>query len=195
MRVRSAHRRAACASDGPGAAANAPMPQACRVESRRVRAQSRESRALLWGSNGQDERAHRGGVLTVTLLWPNIPSEPATRGQGERVPCRDEEVATTAMAEETGASAAEAAPAPEGRPASRRVRHGEVRVFGNWCKGCGLCIAFCPRNVFVAGSDGHPLAVYPERCTACMWCTEHCPDFAIVVQPSDNREEVRRDAA
>lgn len=85
--------------------------------------------------------------------------------------------------------------APREDRSPRQRRHGEVRVFGNWCKGCGLCIAFCPRDVFVAGADGHPLAVYPERCTACMWCVEHCPDFAIRVQPSEESRDTRRNAA
>ena len=71
----------------------------------------------------------------------------------------------------------------ESEPAARQPRRGEVRLFGHWCKGCGLCIAFCPRQVFAAGADGRPLAVYPERCTACMFCAEHCPDFAITVRP------------
>ncbi|HPL30823.1 MAG TPA: 4Fe-4S binding protein, partial [Anaerolineae bacterium] len=60
--------------------------------------------------------------------------------------------------------------------------------------GAGLCIAFCPRDVFVAGADGHPIVVNPERCTACMWCAEHCPDFAIEVGLEDESTE-RRDAA
>jgi len=98
------------------------------------------------------------------------------------------------MADEPIAGARPAADPPNERPASRRGRQGEVRVFGNWCKGCGLCIAFCPRDVFVAGADGHPLVVYPERCTACMWCVEHCPDLAITVEPAPEPKE-RRDAA
>lgn len=98
------------------------------------------------------------------------------------------------MVDEPITGAPPAADPREERPASRRGRRGEVRVFGNWCKGCGLCIAFCPRDVFVAGADGHPLAVYPERCTACMWCVEHCPDFAITVEPAVEDKE-RRDAA
>ena len=97
-----------------------------------------------------------------------------------------------AHATETTAAAAEA---PEGQQTSRQTRRGEVRVFGQWCKGCGLCIAFCPRNVFAAGADGHPLAVYPERCTACMWCVEHCPDFAITVHTVEPGPPARRDAA
>jgi len=110
------------------------------------------------------------------------------------VSCRDREVATTTMADSTETPPAADA-TPEGPLTPRPLRRGEVRVFGQWCKGCGLCIAFCPRNVFAAGSDGHPLAVYPERCTACMWCVEHCPDFAIVVQVVDSGSSARRDAA
>ncbi len=97
------------------------------------------------------------------------------------------------MVEEQTAEQSPAEGSSGQEPTPRRARRGDVRVFGNWCKGCGLCIAFCPRGVFVTGADGHPLAVYPERCTACMWCVEHCPDFAIAVEPAT--EEKRRDAA
>ena len=68
----------------------------------------------------------------------------------------------------------------EGERARRRPR-GEVRVFGKWCKGCGLCIAFCPEHVFEADAEERAVVAYPERCVACMWCYHHCPDFAISV--------------
>lgn len=84
----------------------------------------------------------------------------------------------------------------------RPRRRGRVTVFHNWCKGCGLCIAFCPNSVFEPGSDGHPLAAHEDKCTVCNWCVVHCPDFAIVVEEVDedtphsvgsaNRREVRR---
>jgi len=64
---------------------------------------------------------------------------------------------------------------------ARPKNWGEVRVFGHWCKGCGLCIAFCPMEVFEAGDDGHPRVRFPERCTGCKWCEMHCPDMAIQV--------------
>jgi 2-oxoglutarate ferredoxin oxidoreductase subunit delta len=75
----------------------------------------------------------------------------------------------------------------EPRPRKRRLPRGEVHIFENWCKGCGLCIEFCPSGVLVLGTDNRPKAIYPEKCTACRWCELHCPDFAIFC--SDLEEE------
>ncbi len=61
----------------------------------------------------------------------------------------------------------------------------EVVVFDNWCKGCGLCVAFCPRGVLKVNGDGKVHVAAPERCTACHWCDTHCPDFAIIVRRVD----------
>jgi 2-oxoglutarate ferredoxin oxidoreductase subunit delta len=74
------------------------------------------------------------------------------------------------------------------RPKERRLPRGEVHVFDNWCKGCGLCIEFCPAGVLALGLDNRPRTVYPEKCTACRWCELRCPDFAIFVieyKPTD----------
>jgi 2-oxoglutarate ferredoxin oxidoreductase subunit delta len=62
---------------------------------------------------------------------------------------------------------------------------GKIVIFGTWCKGCGICVAFCPTGVLALDGDGHPVVVAPEKCTACHWCDTHCPDFAIVVQRID----------
>jgi len=77
-------------------------------------------------------------------------------------------------------------PAPDGsgnRSVSEKrcMPRGEVHIFDNWCKGCGLCIEFCPAGVLVLGSESRPRPIYPEKCTACRWCELHCPDFAIFV--------------
>ena len=73
-------------------------------------------------------------------------------------------------------------------PAARapRKRRGIVRVFGKWCKGCGLCIAFCPQQVLAEDDEHHPIVAHPERCIGCEWCEIHCPDFAIEVEPYEN---------
>ena len=70
----------------------------------------------------------------------------------------------------------------------KRGPRGRVRVFTNWCKGCGLCMAFCPRQVFEPDAEGRPEVTHPERCTACDWCRFHCPDLAITVTHLDEVE-------
>jgi 2-oxoglutarate ferredoxin oxidoreductase subunit delta len=70
----------------------------------------------------------------------------------------------------------------------------EVSIFNNWCKGCGLCAAFCPQEVLKVNGDGKVHVIAPERCTACHWCDTHCPDFAIVVRRIDETPGRRRGA-
>jgi len=69
----------------------------------------------------------------------------------------DQPMAVTVPVIETGKNS--------GKERKKRRSRGEVRVFSKWCKGCGLCVAFCPEQVF-----------------GCMWCYHHCPDFAISVR-------------
>jgi 2-oxoglutarate ferredoxin oxidoreductase subunit delta len=75
---------------------------------------------------------------------------------------------------------------PEPRPPKKRLPKGEIHIFDNWCKGCGLCIEFCPPGVLALGTDNRPKAIYPEKCTVCRWCELHCPDFAIFVSRVDH---------
>lgn len=58
----------------------------------------------------------------------------------------------------------------------------KVEVNAQWCKRCGICIAFCPRGVFVADDYGLPIVKYPENCIKCMLCVVRCPDFAVEVE-------------
>ncbi len=76
------------------------------------------------------------------------------------------------------------------RPVHKRL---SVRLFGKWCKGCGLCVAFCPQQVFTEDESNHPVVSYPDRCTGCQWCVIHCPDFAIIVEPIvDGKDRVAK---
>ncbi len=88
---------------------------------------------------------------------------------------------------------------PDPRHAERSKPRGHVTVFADWCKGCGICIAFCPQEVFEAGPRGGPTVAHEERCTACGWCVTHCPDMAISVHrlgPDELAElEERQDQA
>ncbi len=59
-----------------------------------------------------------------------------------------------------------------------------ISVNTAWCKGCGICAAFCPVKVFTQERDGTPVPEYQERCTGCKLCVLRCPDFAIQLEVS-----------
>jgi 2-oxoglutarate ferredoxin oxidoreductase subunit delta len=76
---------------------------------------------------------------------------------------------------------------PPAVPASpKKGPRGEVFIYANWCKGCHICVDFCPPKVLAMDADEeHPRIVAPEKCTACHFCDTHCPDLAIVVRKLD----------
>jgi 2-oxoglutarate ferredoxin oxidoreductase subunit delta len=55
------------------------------------------------------------------------------------------------------------------------------------CKGCGLCVAFCPKKVFQADFQGKSIVADPDACIGCMNCDYRCPDFAIVLVKEKQR--------
>jgi 2-oxoglutarate ferredoxin oxidoreductase subunit delta len=73
--------------------------------------------------------------------------------------------------------------------AERRLPRGRVTVFPNWCKGCDLCVEFCPGEVLAMGEHGWVVVAHPERCRGCHWCELHCPDFAIFVSDVGGQDE------
>ncbi|OPJ57208.1 4Fe-4S dicluster domain-containing protein [Alkalithermobacter paradoxus] len=50
-----------------------------------------------------------------------------------------------------------------------------------WCKGCKICVEFCPKNVLDIKEDKIYIADI-EKCIACGLCELRCPDFAIYVE-------------
>jgi len=56
------------------------------------------------------------------------------------------------------------------------------QIFEDWCKACGICVAFCPAKVFEQNESGVPVIKNPHACTGCKFCEFHCPDFAISIQ-------------
>lgn len=73
------------------------------------------------------------------------------------------------------------APVSDPLAPERRGPRGQVVIFETWCKGCGLCVEFCPTGVLALDAEGHPYVALADKCTACHWCDTHCPDLAIVV--------------
>jgi len=56
-----------------------------------------------------------------------------------------------------------------------------VSVTPKYCKGCGICVAFCPRKMLALDNGGQVYAKDPEKCIACRQCELRCPDLAIKV--------------
>ena len=65
----------------------------------------------------------------------------------------------------------------------------KVDLYRGWCKKCGICIAFCPRQVLAYGDDSYPALIDSEKCTSCGLCATRCPDFAIVVHGTKVKSE------
>lgn len=51
----------------------------------------------------------------------------------------------------------------------------------DWCKGCGICVHFCPKKVLELDDDEKSVAVHLEDCIACKLCEFRCPDLAVEV--------------
>ena len=73
------------------------------------------------------------------------------------------------------------------------VIRGQVFVIPERCKGCELCVRFCPREVLQVSEQtnekGYHLPdIIPGKedgCVHCQFCTLVCPEFAIYTL-SDN---------
>lgn len=88
---------------------------------------------------------------------------------------------------EGGSAVAEAPSSPE--PPKKRRAPGRRYIYKRWCKGCGICVAFCPVHVFALGDDGRAEVVNPEACTNCQLCDRLCPDFAITLTDWEDKYE------
>lgn len=58
----------------------------------------------------------------------------------------------------------------------------QININQERCKSCGLCIAFCPKQVFIANNQGGPVVDKVEQCSKCNLCVMRCPDFALELE-------------
>ncbi len=72
---------------------------------------------------------------------------------------------------------------------SRKKKYFDVSFYHDWCKSCGICMAFCPQEIIGTDSKGRPVIEDADRCVGCRFCEIHCPDFAITV--SDRKPKRR----
>ncbi|MGC9307278.1 MAG: 4Fe-4S dicluster domain-containing protein [Thermoplasmatota archaeon] len=69
-----------------------------------------------------------------------------------------------------------------------------IEVNETYCKGCNLCIEFCPRDALEPAKEINEKGVHPPvevegRCNNCRLCEQICPDFAIVVIEDEEEQD------
>jgi len=71
----------------------------------------------------------------------------------------------------------------------------KVTIYPDWCKGCGICVEFCPGKVLELSMHGKAVVVNEENCIKCGFCELHCPDFAIVVKDKQPVKKTQSESA
>jgi 2-oxoglutarate ferredoxin oxidoreductase subunit delta len=56
-----------------------------------------------------------------------------------------------------------------------------LKVLEARCKGCGICVEFCPKKVLGLSEVEKIMVVNEAACIACRQCETRCPDYAIFV--------------
>jgi len=58
----------------------------------------------------------------------------------------------------------------------------KIEIRKERCKGCNICVAFCPKKVLALDSMGKVYVVDENACIGCGQCELRCPDFAIRIR-------------
>jgi len=77
--------------------------------------------------------------------------------------------------------------------AKQRLR-GHV-IHREWCKGCGICVHFCPKKVLELDDSEKVLVARAGDCVACKLCELRCPDLAIEVETEEEAAVEKRPSA
>lgn len=70
---------------------------------------------------------------------------------------------------------------------SKKVKIFKVTIDEDFCKGCDICVDFCPKEVFAKSDEINPRGYYQpkitaeEKCSGCKLCELLCPELAIVI--------------
>jgi len=58
----------------------------------------------------------------------------------------------------------------------------KIEIRKERCKGCNICVVFCPKQVLALDKFGKVYVVDEKACIGCGQCELRCPDFAIRVK-------------
>jgi 2-oxoglutarate ferredoxin oxidoreductase subunit delta len=56
-----------------------------------------------------------------------------------------------------------------------------INVNEGWCKGCNICVHFCPKKVLSLTRQGKVKVDNQDACIGCKLCELRCPDLAITI--------------
>ena len=68
---------------------------------------------------------------------------------------------------------------------TEKVFKGKVYVIVERCKGCNLCIEYCPKKILEISEEfnekgyHYPIVIDEENCVNCKICEDICPEFSI----------------
>ena len=64
----------------------------------------------------------------------------------------------------------------------------EICINTIWCKGCGICVHFCPQKVLTMNKSNKAEVSNLLDCIGCKLCELRCTDLAIEVTLADKKE-------
>jgi 2-oxoglutarate ferredoxin oxidoreductase subunit delta len=70
----------------------------------------------------------------------------------------------------------------KGMNSGKKRKAKAIIIQEKWCKGCGICIEFCPGKVFSSQPGQLPVVARLGDCTVCRLCEMRCPDYAVSVE-------------
>ncbi|MDD4503765.1 MAG: 4Fe-4S binding protein [Clostridiaceae bacterium] len=68
------------------------------------------------------------------------------------------------------------------------IANDKIVIKPAWCKGCGICVAFCPTKALALKNEKVVMNDV-DKCTQCGLCELRCPDYAIYLGVKKNEKQ------
>lgn len=63
----------------------------------------------------------------------------------------------------------------------------KLTINEKWCKGCGICVNFCPKKVLTLKQQKVSIENLDD-CIQCGLCELRCPDYAIYLEETHDEK-------